>query len=137
MSLFAGPATAEGVAAPCALPRTDAHHSLGVDTWDPAYPRPEQRLDAALIFLSFPDATPLATPGELAADHFPATSDFFSRASYGAFRLRAHPVKRWIQMPSDSRSYGIRRDWNTRQRTEYLRDAVAAADPHVDFSRYD
>jgi M6 family metalloprotease-like protein len=137
MVLFAGPATAAAVAAPCALPRTSAHHSLGVDTWDAAYPRPEQSMDAAMIFLSFPDSRPLTRPGELAADHFPATSDFFSRASYGKFRLRTHPIKRWIRMPSSSDSYGIERDWGARQRTRYLRDAVAAADPTIDFSRYD
>lgn len=137
MALFAGPVTAAAVAPPCALPRTGAHHSLGVDSWDPAYPRPERRIDAAMLFLSFPDSRPLATPRELAADHFPATSDFFARASYGKFRLKAHAGKRWIEMPSNSRSYGIKRDWNAKQRTEYLRDAVAAADPRVDFSRYD
>nr|WP_235980930.1 M6 family metalloprotease domain-containing protein [Streptomyces albidus (ex Kaewkla and Franco 2022)] len=137
MALFAGPATAAAVAAPCALPRTGAHHSLGVDSWDTAYPRPERRIDAAMLFLSFPDAKPLATPDELADDHFPATSEFFSRASYGKFQLRTHPVKHWIRMPSSSRSYGIERDWEARQRTQYLRDAIAAADPEIDFSRYD
>ena len=30
-----------------------------------------------MLFLSFPDAEPMLTPAELAADHFPATSEFF------------------------------------------------------------
>ncbi len=137
MALFAGPITAAAVAAPCALPRTGAHHSLGVDSWDTAYPRPERRLDAVMLFLSFPDSRPEVTPGELASDHSPATSDFFSRASYGKFRLRTHPVKRWIPMPAASRSYGIERDWEAGKRTKYLHDAIAAADPRIDFSKYD
>ena len=135
--LVAGPLHAVAAGMPCALPRTDAHHSLGLDTWNASYPRPEGALDAALLFLSFPDAPPMATPQELTADHFPATSDFFARASYGKFRLRPRPVDRWIEMPKPSTAYGIRRDWSPDLRGSYLRDAVAAADRHVDFSRYD
>ncbi|MGA4841760.1 M6 family metalloprotease domain-containing protein [Streptomyces sp. G45] len=136
-SLVAGPAIAHGEAGPCALRRTSAHHSEGLDTWNAAYPRPTRPLDAVLVFLSFPDAPPLTSPAELAADHFPATSDFFERASYGRFRLRAHPRSEWIRMPRASTAYAIERDWHPRLRGAYLRDALAAADPHVDFSAYD
>ncbi|MET9765760.1 M6 family metalloprotease domain-containing protein [Streptomyces sp. NPDC006415] len=137
-SLVAGPAAAAtGDAAPCALPRTAAHHSLGLNTWNAAYPRPDQGLDAVMIFLSFPDSAPSLTPDELTADHFPATTRFFERASYGRFTLRPHPQRSWTQMPRDSTWYAIERDWNAERRTAYLRDAVAAADPEVDFSRYD
>ncbi|MYW98559.1 MULTISPECIES: M6 family metalloprotease domain-containing protein [unclassified Streptomyces] len=137
-SLVAGPAAAAtGDAAPCALPRTAAHHSLGLNTWNAAYPRPDQGLDAVMIFLSFPDSEPVLTPGELTADHFPATTRFFERASYGRFTLRPHPQRNWTQMPRDSTWYAIERDWNAERRTAYLRDAVAAADDDVDFSRYD
>ncbi|MEU7330415.1 M6 family metalloprotease domain-containing protein [Streptomyces parvus] len=137
-SLVAGPAAAAtGDAASCALPRTAAHHSLGLNTWNAAYPRPDQGLDAVMIFLSFPDSEPVLTPGELTADHFPATTRFFERASYGRFTLRPHPQRSWTQMPRDSTWYAIERDWNAERRTAYLRDAVAAADDDVDFSRYD
>ncbi|RST11359.1 M6 family metalloprotease domain-containing protein [Streptomyces sp. WAC05374] len=135
--LVAGPASAVPAAGPCALPRTDAHHSLGLDTWNTAYPRPVRRLDALMLFLSFPDSRPLTTPDQLAADHFPATSDFFRRASYGKFSLRPHPRREWLRMPHASTSYAIRRDWEPGRRAAYLRDALAAADPVVDFSRYD
>ncbi|WP_324784043.1 M6 family metalloprotease domain-containing protein [Streptomyces sp. H51] len=124
-------------AAPCALRRTGAHHSEGLDTWNAAYPRPTRRLDAAMVFLSFPDAVPRTTPAELTADHFPATSRFFERSSYGRFTLRPHPLGHWIRMPRPSTAYAVRRDWNPVRRSAYLRDAVAAADPEVDFSRYD
>ncbi|WP_419184143.1 M6 family metalloprotease domain-containing protein, partial [Streptomyces caniscabiei] len=99
--------------------------------------RPTRDLDAVLVFLSFPDAAPLTTPAELTADHFPATSEFFERASYGKFRLRPHPRREWLEMPQSSTAYAIRRDWNATHRAAYLRDALATADPHVDFSRYD
>lgn len=137
-SLVAGPAAAAtGDAGPCALPRTEAHHSLGLDSWNSGYPRPVHALDAALIFLSFPDSRPVTTPAQLTADHFPATTRFFQRASYGKFTLRPHPQPHWIQMPHASDWYGIRRDWDNGRRGDYLRDAIAASDPTVDFSRYD
>nr|WP_237532172.1 M6 family metalloprotease domain-containing protein [Streptomyces sp. SID8352] len=121
---------------PCALARTAAHHSEGVATWNSAYPRPTRALDAVMVFLSFPDSQPLTTPAELAADHFPATTGFFRRASYGRFTLRPHPLRHWVSMPRPSTAYAIRRDWSPGHRSAYLRDALAAADPHVDFRRY-
>ncbi|MEN8650242.1 M6 family metalloprotease domain-containing protein [Streptomyces sp. 21So2-11] len=136
-SLAVGPAVAADVGAPCMLPRTLAHHSLGLDTWNASYPRPERTLDAVMIFLSFPDSPPTLRTDELAADHFPATSRFFERASYGKFTLRPHPQREWVQMPETSTAYGIRRDWGAERRSAYLRDAVAAADGRVDFSKYD
>jgi M6 family metalloprotease-like protein len=137
-SILGGPSVAEPfTAAPCALKRTDAHHSEGVDTWNAAYTRPSRPLDAVLVFLSFPDSTPGTTPAELTADHFPATSRFYERASYGRFTLRPHPLRRWLRMPRPSTSYAIRRDWDPERRAAYLRDAFAVADPAVDFSRYD
>ncbi|WP_376731878.1 M6 family metalloprotease domain-containing protein [Streptomyces broussonetiae] len=137
-SVVTDPSVAEPLeAAPCALPRTDAHHSEGLDTWNAAYPRPSRSADAVMVFLSFPDSRPLVSPRRLAADHFPATSRFFSRASYGRFTLRPHPLRHWIRMPRPSTAYVIQRDWSPEHRAAYLRDALAAADAHVDFSRYD
>nr|WSX51726.1 M6 family metalloprotease domain-containing protein [Streptomyces sp. NBC_00974] len=137
MSLVAGPAVAAPGAGPCTLTRTAAHHSLGLDTWNGAYPRPERTLHAVMVFLSFPDHRTTLTTEQLTGDYFPATSDFFERASYGRFRLAPHPQKRWTKMPKPSAAYGIRRDWAPEGRAAYLRDAVAAADPEVDFSQYD
>ncbi|MFF4356006.1 M6 family metalloprotease domain-containing protein [Streptomyces sp. NPDC001604] len=137
-SLVTGPSIAEPFSAvPCALQRTDAHHSEGLDTWNAAYPRPTRALSAVMIFLSFPDAVPRTTPAQLTADHFPATSRYFERASYGRFTLHPHPLRHWIRMPRPSTAYAMKRDWNAEHRAAYLHDALAAADPQVDFSRYD
>ncbi|MFM9370310.1 M6 family metalloprotease domain-containing protein [Streptomyces sp. Da 82-17] len=136
-SLVAGPASAEPFADPCALERTPAHHSEGLDTWNSAYPKPERKLDAVMVFLSFPDSRPAVDPEVLAADHFPATSRFFERASYGRFRLDVHPQREWAEMPRSSDAYAIARDWDPASRSAYLRDALAVADPKVDFGRYD
>ncbi|MDT3399958.1 M6 family metalloprotease domain-containing protein, partial [Streptomyces sp. B1866] len=136
-TVVAGPVAAAGADGPCTLRRTGAHHSEGLDSWDTRYPRPTRALDAVMVFLAFPDARPRLTPRAVAADHVPGTTAFFRRASYGRFRLRVHPVNRWIAMPRASSSYAIRRDWDTGHRAAYLRDALAAADPAVDFRAYD
>ncbi|MFR9673796.1 M6 family metalloprotease domain-containing protein [Streptomyces sp. TR06-5] len=136
-ALVAGPATAGADPGACMLERTDVHHSEGLDSWDDSYPRPYRRLDALMLFLSFPDWKPMVPPGVLLRDHFPTTSDFFDRASYGRFRLQVHPHLSWTPMPERSGSYGIRRDWDPAQRGAYLQDALAAADRQVDFSAYD
>lgn len=136
--LVAGPAVAASRdAGPCALPRTGAHHSLGLDTWNGAYPRPDRALDAVMVFLSFPDAEPVVSPEVLAADYFPSTTRFFQRTSYGRFTLRAHPQRQWTRMPHSSSRYAIQRDWGPERRGAYLRDAIAAADEQTDFSAYD
>ncbi len=135
-ALFAGPAAAASTQGPCALRRTDARHSEGVADWNAAYPRPLGDLDAVMIFLAFPDHTPGIGTAELAADHFPGTSRFFARASYGRFRLRAHIEPRWITMPRPSSAYRIHRDWAAGPRDAYLRDAVAVAGRTVDLGRY-
>ncbi|MEV5592686.1 M6 family metalloprotease domain-containing protein [Streptomyces sp. NPDC052496] len=136
-SVISGPATASEGALPCALARSEAHHSEGLDTWNRAYPRPVRALRAVMVFLSFPDSQPVTDPRELAGEYFPATSRFFERASYGRFTLRPDTQRRWVRMPQPAGTYGIRRDWDAGRRVAYLRDAVAAADGSVDFSRYD
>ncbi|SEF03969.1 M6 family metalloprotease domain-containing protein [Streptomyces sp. Ag109_O5-10] len=137
-TILTGPSSAEPFStAPCALHRTDAHHSEGVDTWNPDYTRPTHPLSAVMVFLSFPDAVPRTTPAELVADHFPATSRYYEQASYGKFTIHPHPLSRWLRMPRPSAAYGMRRDWSIPLRAAYLRDAFAAADPEVDFSHYD
>ncbi len=136
-SLVAGSAVADRRSMPCALGRTEAHHSEGVDSWNGAYPRPRRTLDALLVFLSFPDARPRTSPDVLTSDYFPATSRFYERASYGKFTLRPRPHRAWIRMPRPSTAYRIRRDWDDAHRAAYLKDAVAAANPRVDFGKYD
>ncbi|MFE9449180.1 M6 family metalloprotease domain-containing protein [Streptomyces sp. NPDC006739] len=137
-TVLTGPSAAEPYdPAPCALHRTDTHHSEGVDTWNRAYTRPTRPLSAVMIFLSFPDATPRTTPAELTADHFPATSRFYEQASYGRSTIRPYPLNHWLRMPHPSTSYAIRRDWSAENRAAYLRDAFSVADGAVDFSRYD
>ncbi|WNI19613.1 M6 family metalloprotease domain-containing protein [Streptomyces sp. ITFR-21] len=135
-TLMTGPA-AHAAGSLCLLPRTAAHHSEGVDGWESDYAHPAGDVRALMVFLSFPDGEPRLTPAEVAADHFPGTARFFDRASFGRFRLHVHPQTRWLRMPHPSTDYLISRDWDATERTAYLRDAIAAADPVTDFHGYD
>ncbi|MFI1095203.1 M6 family metalloprotease domain-containing protein [Streptomyces sp. NPDC020917] len=136
-TLMTGPAAHGAEDSPCVLPRTDVHHSEGVDSWPGGYAHPVGDVNALMVFLSFPDSVPQLTPREIEADHFPATSTFYDNASYGQFRLHVHPVDRWLQMPRASTAYLINRDWDAGDRSMYLRDAIRTADPSVDFRGYD
>nr|WP_225844807.1 M6 family metalloprotease domain-containing protein [Streptomyces sp. HPF1205] len=136
-TLMTGPAAHASAVGACLLPRTSVHHSEGVDGWESGYARPLGDVNALMVFLSFPDARPELTPQEVLADHFPATTRFFDRASYGRFRLHVHAVQRWLRMPRPSTEYVINRDWDATDRTDYLRDALRVADPAVDFRGYD
>ena len=131
-ALFAGPAAAASPDGPCALRRTDVRHSEGISPWSGGYPRPRGDVDALMVFLSFPDHLPDVAPAELAADHFPGTTAFYARASYGRLRLHPHVVPRWFGMPRPAAAYRIRRDWAPGPRDAYLRDALAAVRGAVD-----
>jgi M6 family metalloprotease-like protein len=136
-SMTAGPVGDALAGPPCGLPRAAVHHSEGVDSWDAEYTEPVGRVRAVMVFLSFPDARPKATPSAIAADYFPATSDFFRAASYGRLDLGVRVVPEWVRMPADSTAYGIRRDWEPELRAAYLRDALAVLEDRVELGAYD
>lgn len=86
--------------------------------------------------MDFPDAR--ATDSTDAyATHLAPAADWMRRASYGRSRLALSSLHRWIRMPADSTSYGFERDLTFEAHEKYLRDAITAADPHADLSRYD
>ncbi|SDO05541.1 M6 family metalloprotease domain-containing protein [Actinacidiphila guanduensis] len=136
-TLMTGPSAGAVAGSACLLPRAAAHHSEGTDGWDAGYPRPSGDIRALMVFLSFPGTTPDLTPAEVAADHYPATGRFWATASYGQFRLHLHAETRWLRMPRPAGDYLISRDWDGADRSAYLRDAIATADPVVDFHGYD
>ncbi|MGP3970217.1 M6 family metalloprotease domain-containing protein [Streptomyces sp. 6N223] len=136
-SVTAGPVGDALVGVPCGLPRAAIHHSEGVDSWNAEYTQPVGRVETVMVFLSFPDSRPRSSPAAIAADYFPATSDFFRAASYGRLDLGVHVVPEWVRMPAASTAYGIQRDWEPELRSAYLRDAVEALEGQVELGEYD
>jgi M6 family metalloprotease-like protein len=67
-----------------------------------------------------------AGPDEL----FDAAGAWFHIVSYGRLDFRAETLPRWLPLPATASTY-------LANPARYLRDAVAAADPFVDFARFD
>ncbi|MEG8281149.1 M6 family metalloprotease domain-containing protein [Streptomyces sp. AHA2] len=144
------PDTMTAGAAPTTLSRTPAHSpclirparevqmSEGIPT--PAgYARSTGTVRALTLMIDFSDA-----PGEGRAldryrEFFPQTTEWFRTSSYGRLDYRPEtPIPDWLRMPESFDDYGIERGAPFEPGYRALvQDLVAAADPEVDFSRYD
>ncbi|MCW7941496.1 peptidase M6 [Streptomyces hygroscopicus] len=124
-------------AAECALPGRTGWTDEGHDTDRAQFQRATGTHRVLTLFVDFPDA-PATDSTDAYAAHLAPAADWMRTASYGRSRLDiATPYRQWIRMPSDSTSYGFDRGITFETHERYVRDAVAAADPFVDFSRYD
>jgi len=86
-------------------------------------------LRAILLLVHASDAPPddsVAAPQSL----IDAAAAWFRAASYGRLDFRVETVPRWLPLPARSTDY-------VADAGRYLADAVAAADPYVDFSQVD
>ncbi|MGY4987289.1 M6 family metalloprotease domain-containing protein [Streptomyces nigrescens] len=144
VTCLATPATSTATARPnspapaadCALPGKTGWTDEGHDTDGTRFQRPGGTHRVLTLFVDFPDAR--ATDSTDAyATHLAPAADWMRRASYGRSRLALTSLHRWIRMPADSTSYGFERDLTFEAHEKYLRDAITAADPHADLSRYD
>ncbi len=95
-----------------------------------------------MLFVDFPNAPASAAPAgynttKPYSDWLAPAADWFARSSYGRLGLRITPVDHWYRMSQDDTAYGIVRGLSFATHAAYLREAVALADPDVDFSAYD
>ncbi|WP_229891614.1 M6 family metalloprotease domain-containing protein [Streptomyces mashuensis] len=122
--------------AACALPGATGWTDEGHDTDHSVFQRPAGTLQVAMVFVDFPDA-PATEPPATHGARVTAGADWLWYASYGKVwpAVTAHP--HWVRMPRPSTAYGFARGLTHEAHEAYLRDAVTAADPGVDFSRYD
>ncbi|MFJ8386642.1 M6 family metalloprotease domain-containing protein [Streptomyces sp. NPDC094438] len=123
-------------AARCALPGKTGWTDEGHDT-DRVQFQPATGTHRVLtLFVDFPDAPATGSTDPYAAQLAPA-AHWMAQASYGRSRLDISSLHRWIRMPADSTSYGFQRGLTFEAHEKYVRDAIGAADPYADFSRYD
>ncbi|QLE70539.1 M6 family metalloprotease domain-containing protein [Streptomyces rectiverticillatus] len=120
----------------CALKGTTGWTDEGHDTDPVRFRRATGKHRVLTLFADFPDAQATGSTAPYAA-HLAPAADWLRRASYGRTRLEITPLHRWIRMPAPSASYGFQRGLTFEAHERYLRDAVTAADPYADFSRYD
>ncbi|MGW6568953.1 M6 family metalloprotease domain-containing protein [Streptomyces sp. NPDC054975] len=123
-------------AADCALPGETGWTDEGHDTDRHQFQPSTGTRRVLTLFVDFPDAQATDSTEPYAAQLAPAAA-WMNRASYGRLRLQNTALHRWIRMPADSTSYGFARGLTFEVHEKYLRDAITAADPHADFSRYD
>ncbi|MBD0741197.1 M6 family metalloprotease domain-containing protein [Streptomyces sp. CBMA152] len=142
VSCMAAPTTATAAvhhpspAADCALPGRTGWTDEGHDTDRTQFQRPTGTHRVLTLFVDFPDAHATDSTDPYAAQLAPA-ADWMRKASYGRSRLAISPLRRWIRMPATSDSYGFARGLTFEAHEKYVRDAITAADPYADFSRYD
>lgn len=133
-------ATASSVAplrsADCALPGRTGWTDEGHDTDRVQFQPATGTRRVLTVYVDFPDA-PATDTTEPYAAHLAPAADWMRTASYGRLRLSVTSLHRWIRMPADSTSYGFARGLTFEAHEKYVRDAIAAADPYADFSRYD
>lgn len=123
-------------AADCALPGKTGWTDEGHHTDRTRFQHAGGTHRVLTLFVDFPDARATDSTDAYAAHLAPAAA-WMSRASYGRSRLSIRSLHRWVRMPADSTSYGFTRGLTFEAHEKYLRDAVTAADPFADLSRYD
>jgi M6 family metalloprotease-like protein len=123
-------------AADCALPGRTGWTDEGHTTDYAQFQRPLGTKHVLMLFVDFPDAQASGSTSDYYRQLAPA-AEWMKRDSYGRTSLDITPLDRWIRMPQDSTSYGFQRGITFEQHEAYVRQAVTAADPYADFSRYD
>ncbi|MFI9160217.1 M6 family metalloprotease domain-containing protein [Kitasatospora aureofaciens] len=123
-------------ASDCALPGKTGWTDEGHNTDRTQFQQPFGTKHVLMLFVDFPDA-PAAGPLD---DYYRALApaqEWMEQDSYGRVRLDIDPLKRWITMPQASATYGFQRGITFEQQELYVKQAVQAAAPYVDFSKYD
>ncbi|MFF2808222.1 M6 family metalloprotease domain-containing protein [Streptomyces sp. NPDC058000] len=120
----------------CALPGRTGWTDEGHNTDNTQFQRATGTRRVLTLFVDFPDAKATGPTKEYAAQLAPA-ADWMRTASYGRTHLALTSLHRWIRMPATADSYGFRRGLTFEAHEKYVRDAITAADPYADFSRYD
>ncbi|MGA5820336.1 M6 family metalloprotease domain-containing protein [Kitasatospora sp. NPDC094028] len=131
--------TRAGTSAPasaCAMPGKTGWTDEGHDTDRTQFQQPLGTKHVLMLFVDFPDAAATGSLDDYYHQLSPA-ADWMKQDSYGRTRLDITPLNRWIHMPQDSASYGFQRGITFEQHELYVKQAVQAADPYVDFSGYD
>ncbi|MEU4118494.1 M6 family metalloprotease domain-containing protein [Kitasatospora sp. NPDC028055] len=123
-------------AAACALPGRTGWTDEGHDTDRTQFLRPLGTKHVLMLFVDFPDAPAVGDRDDYYNRLAPA-ADWMRQDSYGRTRLDITPLDRWVHMPQASTSYGFERGLSFEQHEAYVRQAVEAAGPDVNFSRYD
>lgn len=110
-------------------------YNEGTDT-DPRFPRSTGTAHAVLLFVDSSDQPYSTDPTSVAGAISSDLSSWYKAASYGRLTFTVTSVSRWLRLPKPASSY-TDRPWDSERHFTLLRDAIADADPYVDFSGVD
>ncbi|MGQ4515070.1 M6 family metalloprotease domain-containing protein [Streptomyces sp. DW26H14] len=139
----AGPGSAHGdaVLGPCRISSktgSAVQMSEGLPT-KTGYARSTGEVRALNLMIDFPDAPGSRTAMDRFHEFFPQTAAWFNTGSYGRLHYRPEtPITHWLRMPKAFSAYGINRGSPYEPGYHHLvDDIIKAANPTVDFSKYD
>lgn len=98
--------------------------------------QPAGEVRAVMLFVDFPDAPASESTSDLFDLLVPNSQAWYSEVSYGRMSLNVTPRHQWYRMPKSSSEYGFADGTSFEEHRAYIADAVAAADPDVDFSQF-
>jgi M6 family metalloprotease-like protein len=108
---------------------------LGEGTIDRTRRQPAAgRINSIGLFLDYPDAPGSPAAPATLARSYAVEPGWWQEVSNGRLSVSLTPDARWIRMPAPTTSYLPINSGESVYR--YVKDAIAAADPTVDFSRY-
>jgi M6 family metalloprotease-like protein len=123
--------------AACKLPIADGRGDVSIGGW----PRIADRMrttgtiNVQVIMVDFPDAAATMSP-QAAFAMISGASATFSEISYGKMNYNLIPNYKWYRMKSNSTTYApLNKSFETHR--AYIAEALAMADPDVDFSNTD
>lgn len=94
-------------------------------------------LNAAMLFVDFPDAVATQTTQELYDLLAPGAMQYYNTQSYGRLKLNITQIPHWYRMSKPNGDYGFGgRGVSFDQQHAYMQEAVTLADADVDFSKY-
>ena len=123
--------------APCKLPVADGRGDVSIGGW----PRITDRMrttgtiNVQVVMVDFPDAVAKMTP-QAAFAMISGAADTFNEVSYGRMQYNLIPNYKWYRMKSNSTTYAPLNKSFLSHRA-YIEEALAMADPDVDFSKAD
>jgi M6 family metalloprotease-like protein len=116
--------------APCKLPAATGDLGSGFPI-NPLRMASTGTVKVPVLFTDFSDAPASKTPEQVLAILSPGAPEFYRAISYGRLDLQLVPYFKWLRVSQPSTAY----DFSTYDgQLSYLKEAVALADPEVDFS---
>lgn len=109
---------------------------------NPGFPKGPNRLQssgtikATMLFVEFTDVKGTDNPVTESKKFTSFFNDYFNSVTRGKLKFKFQVPPRYIKINKSSASYGMDK-WSQGDPTAYLADAVAAADPTVDFTGTD